>query len=294
MKDFLEQNPWLVYPLHVVLIGIIVLFSWLLLKDVGVFPLYATPTGEVGSVAASLAETAQQEPTPEPKSLETYLRVTSGCGIHYAGTCATVHSGPGINFPVVAQLRNDIVLRVASSETHDGETWYRIIFDEGLRYPERVKASWYVAGDFVQVFQDEGERTNVAGIAGATSTKKIVVNRTKETLIAYDGDTVFMSAKVSTGLLLTPTPRGIFTIFKKTPTRYMQGPIPEAHLSQYYDLPGVPWNLYFTEQGAVIHGAYWHDDFGKPHSHGCVNLSPQDAEQLYHWADVGVPVVIED
>lgn len=291
MKNLLEENLWFVYSLQVVLIGIIVLFSWLLLTDVGVLSMHLSRAGEKTTVVAPLIEAASPPPMPPPQPLETYLKVTGGCGIHFGGTCVFVHSGPSASYPVVAKLRNDVVLKVASSEVRDGQTWYHIIFDEGLRYPERVKTSWYVANDFVHVFQDEGERTIVIG---ATSTKKIVVNRTKQTLIAYDGDTVFMSAKVSTGLLLTPTPRGIFTIFKKTPTRYMQGPIPEAHLSQYYDLPGVPWNLYFTEQGAVIHGAYWHDDFGKPHSHGCVNLSPVDAEKLYNWATVGVPVVIED
>jgi len=292
MKDFLKQNQWLVYPLHVMPIGVIVLFSWLLLSDATTFfglGDIKTPPHKVSSTS----EVTVKRPVPPPvsKPLETYLKVTDGCGIHYAGTCATAHSGPGTKFPVVAQLRNDIVLKVGGTEVRDGRTWYRVLFDEGLRYPERVKSSWYVAAAAVSLFTTEGE--NTALISDATSTKKIVVNRTKQTLIAYDGDTVFMSTKVSTGLLLTPTPRGIFTIFKKTPTRYMQGPIPEAHLSQYYDLPGVPWNLYFTEQGAVIHGAYWHDDFGKPHSHGCVNLSPAEAERLYYWADVGVPVVIE-
>ena len=66
----------------------------------------------------------------------------------------------------------------------------------------------------------------------------------------------------------------------------MQGPIPGLS-DQYYDLPGVPWNLYFTEYGAVIHGAYWHDNFGQPSSHGCVNLPIDEARKLYLWADVG-------
>ena len=110
--------------------------------------------------------------------------------------------------------------------------------------------------------------------------------------LAYDGDTLFMQEPVSTGLELTPTARGTFTIFKMTPARYMQGPIPGG-TDQYYDLPGVPWNLYFTQGGAVIHGAYWHDHFGKPWSHGCVNLSPQNAKKLYEWAPIGIPVTIQ-
>ncbi|MCR4306356.1 MAG: L,D-transpeptidase, partial [Candidatus Yonathbacteria bacterium] len=90
-----------------------------------------------------------------------------------------------------------------------------------------------------------------------------------------------------------PTPRGTFTIFKKTPSRYMQGPIPDI-ADQYYDLPGVPWNLYFTHEGAVIHGAYWHDSFGSAYSHGCVNLPPEQARKLYNWADLGTGVIVKD
>ena len=99
---------------------------------------------------------------------------------------------------------------------------------------------------------------------------------------------------ISTGLELTPTPRGTFTIFRKTPTRYMQGPLPYMPVQKYYDLPGVPWNLYFTESGAVIHGAYWHENFGSQYSHGCVNVDLDLAKQLYDWADLGTTVVVED
>jgi len=93
---------------------------------------------------------------------------------------------------------------------------------------------------------------------------------------------------------LTPTPRGTFTIFKKTPSRYMQGPLPNFPPDDVYNLPGVPWNMYFTHEGAVIHGAYWHNSFGTRYSHGCVNLSPENARLLYTWADLGTTVTVQD
>ena len=74
----------------------------------------------------------------------------------------------------------------------------------------------------------------------------------------------------------------------------MQGPLPNLSSRQVYDLPGVPWNLYFTSGGAVIHGAYWHTSFGTPYSHGCVNLLPADARKIYDWADVGTTVTVRD
>jgi lipoprotein-anchoring transpeptidase ErfK/SrfK len=73
----------------------------------------------------------------------------------------------------------------------------------------------------------------------------------------------------------------------------MQGPI-EGISDQYYDLPGVPWTMYFTYQGGAIHGAYWHNNFGSQWSHGCVNLIPDEAEKLYSWAELGTKVVVKD
>ena len=59
-----------------------------------------------------------------------------------------------------------------------------------------------------------------------------------------------------------------------------------------YDLPNVPFVQYFTGSYA-IHGAYWHQSFGVPVSHGCVNLQPGDAAWLYDWADYGTPVIVQ-
>lgn len=230
---------------------------------------------------------------PIQKVLFEYIEVVDGCGIHFQGECLNVRSGPGIDFPVVAQLRNDIVLKVSGAVEHDNMTWYKVIFDEFLFYPERVTGDWYVASDFVRVLNDEGVKTTWEDGAASTS-KKIIVDRSEQKLYAYDGDALFMEISISTGLALSPTPRGTFSVFKKTPSRYMQGPLPGLASDQYYDLPGVPWDLYFTEGGAVIHGAYWHDSFGSPYSHGCVNVAPADAEKLYYWAPLGTKVIVQD
>ena len=230
---------------------------------------------------------------PVAKVLFEYVEVTSGCGPHFEDECVNVRSGPGAEFPVVMRLRNGVVLRVSGKvERDDGRTWYKIVFNEWIRYPERVAGDWYVSADYVTALLNEGERALSDGVH-ASSTKRIVVERGTQKLYAYDGDTLFMAALISTGLELTPTPRGTFTVYKKTPSRYMQGPIPGIS-DQYYDLPGVPWNLYFTTEGAVVHGAYWHDNFGKPASHGCVNLPTDDAKKLYLWADVGTKVIVKD
>lgn len=221
----------------------------------------------------------------------TFVEVIDGCGPYFGGPCLNVRSGPGTSYPVVAKLRTGVVLKSAGSVERAGRTWYKIVFDEWLRYPERVEGDWYVAGDYVRAFQDGGTK-NISTSTPKT-TKRIIVDRSEQMLYAYDGDALFLKAPISTGLELTPTPRGTFSIFKKTPSRYMQGPIPGVS-DQEYDLPGVPWNLYFTAEGAVIHGAYWHDHFGEPWSHGCVNLPPETAKELYYWADLGTKVTVRD
>ena len=231
---------------------------------------------------------------PVEEVLFEYVRVTDGCGPFYNGECLRVRSGPGTEFPVISRLRNDVVLKVGGKVEHDGVTWYKIVFDEWLRYPERLESDWYVAADYVEVLHDEGDKTTWDDGEATATKKKIIVDRSEQTLYAYDGEELFMEILISTGLELTPTPRGTFSVFKKTPSRYMQGPLPGLADQQVYDLPGVPWNLYFTHEGAVIHGAFWHTSFGRPYSHGCVNVPPKEARELYTWADLGTKVVVRD
>ena len=244
--------------------------------------------------ATTTTPAASKPLPPAEPTFATYIEVTDGCAAHFQGECLLVRSGPGKSFPVVSKLRTGVVLRVSDATTSaDGITWYKIVFDEWLRYPDRLKGTWYIAADYVIAVKEPIVADFIPGVSPTTS-KRITVNRTTQQLAAYDGNVLFMTATTSTGLDSTPTPRGIFTIYKKTPSRYMQGPLPGLASDQYYDLPGVPWNLYFTEGGAVIHGAYWHTAFGTPYSHGCVNLSLDDAHKIYEWAEVGTTVTVHD
>ena len=222
------------------------------------------------------------------------MEIINSCDAHFEGDCLNVRSGPGTDYSVVSRLRNDIVLKVGGKVTRDDHTWFKIVFEEWLHYPERVQNDWYVSADYVKVLLDEGVKTVKEKEEIGDPKKEIIVNRSEQKLYAYENGKLFMETDISTGLELTPTPRGTFTIFRKTPSRYMQGPLPGLPSDQYYDLPGVPWNLYFTSAGAVIHGAYWHTSFGSRYSHGCVNLPPHLARKLYIWADVGTQVIVQE
>jgi LysM repeat protein len=114
-------------------------------------------------------------------------------------------------------------------------------------------------------------------------TRWIDVDLSEQTVRAYEGNTVVRAMIVSTGLPQYPTPPGRFRIYAKYPSITMSGP-------GYY-LTGVPHSMFFY-RGYALHGTYWHSNFGRPMSHGCINLTKADAAWLYTWASVGTEVVI--
>jgi lipoprotein-anchoring transpeptidase ErfK/SrfK len=109
----------------------------------------------------------------------------------------------------------------------------------------------------------------------------ILVDLSDQRVTPYEGQTPVQSFLVSTGTLWTPTVLGDYHIYVKYPAADMAGP-------GYY-LPSVPYVMYFY-QGYGLHGTYWHDNFGTPMSHGCVNLRTEDAAWLFDWAAVGTLV----
>ena len=241
----------------------------------------------------------KKEKEIKEKELFEYLEVIDSCNQYFVGECINVRNGPGVNYDVITRLRNGVVLKAKEKLKFNEEEWYQISFeDEWLRYPERVEGDLYISAKYVKSFLNEGKQelkdeTQEYNYLISTTSKMIIVDRSDQKLYAYEKGELFMKESVSTGLDVTPTPRGIFHVYKKTPSRYMQGPI-EGISEKEYDLPGVPWNLYFTKEGAVIHGAYWHDNFGKQWSNGCVNLPIDKAKELYMWADIGTEIIVRD
>ena len=111
----------------------------------------------------------------------------------------------------------------------------------------------------------------------------ILVDLSEQHLYALEGDRVVRSFVVSTGRWPTLTVTGTFRIWIKLRSTPMVGP--------GYNLPNVPYTMYFYEDYG-IHGAYWHDNFGVPMSHGCVNMRVDEARWLFDWASVGTVVHI--
>ena len=118
-------------------------------------------------------------------------------------------------------------------------------------------------------------------VAGGSG-KWIDVNLRAQRLTAYEGSKAVFSTLISGGRPGTPTVVGRFAIYTKLVSTRMSGP--------GYDLPNVPYTMYFY-RGYGIHGTYWHNNFGHPMSHGCVNMRTSDAAWLFNWARIGTPVV---
>jgi lipoprotein-anchoring transpeptidase ErfK/SrfK len=110
--------------------------------------------------------------------------------------------------------------------------------------------------------------------------KWIDVDISTQTLIAYEGEVEVFRTAVSTGAVWTPTVQGRFRIFHKLLSQTMVG--------ADYVQPNVPYVMYFYGAYA-IHGAYWHNDFGRQRSHGCINVRVSDSKWLFEWTDPPLP-----
>jgi lipoprotein-anchoring transpeptidase ErfK/SrfK len=131
--------------------------------------------------------------------------------------------------------------------------------------------------------------------------KRIQVILDKQRVEILENGEVVKTLRASTGKAKTPTVTGNFYIYARFPTKTMKSTGLKPGQKGYYEVKDVPYAQYFHE-GYAFHGAFWHNNFGRPASHGCVNLATrkkngrrginEDAGWLYQWATLGVPVSV--
>jgi lipoprotein-anchoring transpeptidase ErfK/SrfK len=121
--------------------------------------------------------------------------------------------------------------------------------------------------------------------------KRIEIDLARQTLDAYEAGEPVLHTRISSGLptkgespngIPTDTPTGRFYIQTKMPSRHMGNGRLTNDLDAY-ELPGVPWVCFFHKDGLALHGTYWHSNFGRRMSHGCINLPNPAAQWLYRW-----------
>jgi len=165
-----------------------------------------------------------------------------------------------------------------------GVNWQLLAALNALPDPNRLQIGQTLTVPVTQLGRvRSGEQQPGADQIVPLGRKEIVVDLDEQIIRAYQDGDLLRTVAVSTGLPETPTVEGEFSIYLKRPAQLMSGP-------GYY-LPGVPWVMYFY-QGYGIHGTYWHDNFGQPMSHGCVNLPTAEAAWFYDWAEIGTPVLV--
>ncbi len=198
-----------------------------------------------------------------------------------------------ITVPFCDTRRNMSVLadrsyRIYYSSTHwitdvvvnrnEKSIWYKI-------YDRQIKESLYVPTHEMRVIPPSELGSLSPNIS--EENKYIYVDLANQFVTVFEGEKPVLAVRCSSGAKGTTTPLGEFNTFHKGPSIHMtnQGDA----VANIYDLPGVPWVSFFTGTGAGFHGTYWHNDYGRPRSHGCVNLTPRDAKFIYRWTRPDVP-----
>lgn len=142
------------------------------------------------------------------------------------------------------------------------------------------------------------QNLNISQVLGDTTSiynKRIEVNLTTQTLTAFENDQNIGSFLISSGKW-DRTPVGTYKIWAKIKSQKMSGGSKE--LGTYYYLPNVPYIMFFyndkvaKKTGYSLHGTYWHNNFGVPMSHGCINMKTSEAKIMFDWADENTPIVI--
>jgi lipoprotein-anchoring transpeptidase ErfK/SrfK len=164
-----------------------------------------------------------------------------------------------------------------------GEPWYRI-YDDLTGFPYHINPAHVrpIPLDELTAITPEVP----------VEKKRIEVNLTTQTLMAFEYDKQVLQTTISSGIpngprdangLSTKTPNGEFRIMDKMPNKHMGNGNLFADFTDY-ELPGVPWTSFFTAQGHAFHGTYWHQNFGVPMSRGCINMRTEEAMWLFRWA----------
>jgi lipoprotein-anchoring transpeptidase ErfK/SrfK len=159
--------------------------------------------------------------------------------------------------------------------------WYRI-------YDDKWRVYYYARAEHLRLVPP-GELAPISPDV-PNRLKRVEVQLDEQTVTAYEQDRPVFMARIASGFRYNSgyytTPVGRFVTNHKRPVRRMTA----GNLATTgYDLPGVPWVTYLTDYGISFHGTYWHNDYGRPRSHGCINLSPQAARWLYLWTEPAVP-----
>ena len=252
-----------------------------------------TPVPEVTDTPTALPTSTPPAPPATPTAQPTgpanpTAQPTEDAGVPVTGdysdlwigemiTGGNVRVGPGLNYRVLKVWwagRRVLLYEAVTDST--GAVWYRV--------SDPPETPMYVHSSLIRrVMPVKYEPARYRG-------KWVNVNISQQVVTAYEDGTPVKVTLASTGTVKNPTEPGVWKIYYRLPKQDMDGGSLAA--GDYYNLKDVPWVQYFHMSGEALHGTYWHDNFGRPMSHGCVNLSIPMAEWFYNWAKIGTVVYV--
>jgi hypothetical protein len=245
------------------------------------------PTAQPTSEASPSAQpTSAGSTTATPLVIPTTEVTTPSAPGDYTGlwlgemtTGGNVRVGPGLDQKILkGWWAGRRVLLYESATASDGGVWYRV--SEPPEQPMWVHSSLVRK---VAPVKFEGARYKG---------RWVNINITQQIVTAYEDGTPVKVTLASTGKAKTPTELGVWKIYYRLPKQDMEGG--NLASGDYYNLKDVPYPQYFHMSGEGLHGTYWHDNFGRPMSHGCVNLSTPMSEWFYGWARIGTIVYVHN
>lgn len=204
--------------------------------------------------------------------------------------------------PIRYRLYWAMILNVDQRVTGaDGKIWYRVHDENAVKLFAPAEAFRPISAEELAPIRPESEQ------------KSIRVNLSRQDLSAWEGQVEVYYSRIASGYgfledgrRIWNTPLGRMWTWRKMVSRHMSG----GTLISGYDLPGVGWTILFSGSGAAVHSTYWHNDYGTPRSHGCINTPPDVAKWLFrwslpavaykpgdmtlHWPETGTQVIVEE
>ena len=169
-------------------------------------------------------------------------------------------------------------------------TVYRVVGaeadEEGNRWYQLKEGVTHATGPYVPAWaMSRIPPEEMAPISPGHPDKWIEISLQAQRLTCFEGEKAVFTMGISSGAEGTATPRGEYRVLYKRHAKRMMG----GSEADYYDLPGVAFPTYFSYSAIAVHGTYWHNDFVRPHSHGCVNATSQASRWVFRWTDPVVP-----
>ena len=233
---------------------------------------YAVEGGYVHSAPIMPVEAKYQKPVYEVPVEGKLAEVSVPYSLTYLAPYSYAKNAHRIYYETTHWVQKVVVTR------EEKGVWYEI-------YDKELKKSFYIPSYNMRIIPDE-ELTQLSPEV-PNEEKLLHVDLKSQMVTAFEGQKLVLSVRCASGQRGTDTPIGEWSTYHKGPSIHMTNR--GDAVANIYNLPGVPWCSFFTGSGHAFHGTYWHNDYGRQRSNGCVNLPSNVSKWVYRWTSPVVP-----